>query len=320
METNKATGAFFELLDWLREVLLQDAVFLQKLYPRHPLFQDPVFQSPQFASFALQVENACHAAEEDSYVATIDRAIPAVAEKLRALSSQQTAANLWTERAFVELREQVQRLEKKMEELAKASYTITISPGRSTVTQRVEMPKRGRPRAPGRAPTATAMATAPRDDSTAPVPPSSSNAAEAERGPVLQPDTATRLPLPPVEPVAPSAPSVPRFEVPLDIRRIPDLWHLWRYGRAGMPSVESLEAKYGAAWRPKSQKSVFCGRKAIVDFILRKSRERDGLQSAAEHAPRVIAQMEELCPKWSLDKVTKAIKNGDLERRWPSEA
>jgi hypothetical protein len=30
--------------------------------------------------------------------------------------------------------------------------------------------------------------------------------------------------------------------------------------------------------------------------------------------------MEELCPKWSLDKVTKAIKNGDLERRWPPEA
>jgi hypothetical protein len=86
-----------------------------------------------------------------------------------------------------------------------------------------------------------------------------------------------------------------------------------------MPSIESLEANYGAAWRPKSQKSVFCGRKAIVDFILRKSRERGGAESAAEH-PRVIAQMEELCPKWSLDKVTKAIKNGDLERRWPPEA
>lgn len=310
VESNKAAGAFLELLDWFRDVLLQDAVFLQKLYPRHPLFQDPVFQSPQFAAFALQVEDACHAAEEDSYVATIDRAIPAVAEKLRALSSQQTAANLWIERAFVELTQQVQRLEKRMDELSRASYTVTISPGRSTVVQRLEMPKRGRPRAPGRAPAPTPTAAPSRGAAS----PQLSSTAEEEQGPVPQPATASLPPQPP-----PVEPNVPRFEVPLDIRCIPDLWRLWRYGRASMPSIESLEANYGAAWRPKSQKSVFCGRKAIVDFILRKSRERDGAESAAEHS-RVIAQMEKLCPKWSLDKVTKAIKNGDLERRWPPEA
>jgi len=57
-----------------------------------------------------------------------------------------------------------------------------------------------------------------------------------------------------------------------------------------MPSIESLEAEYGAAWRLKLQKSVFCGRKAIVDFILRKSRERGGEASAAEHS-RVIEQI-----------------------------
>jgi hypothetical protein len=50
VEANKAAGAFLELLDWFRDVLLQDAVFLQKPYPRHPLFQDPVFQGPQFAA------------------------------------------------------------------------------------------------------------------------------------------------------------------------------------------------------------------------------------------------------------------------------
>lgn len=310
VEVNKAAGAFLELLDWLRDVLLQDAVFLQKLYPRHPLFQDPVFQSPQFAAFALQVENACHTAEEDSYMATIDRAIPAVAEKLRALSSQQTAANLWIERSFVELTQHVQRLEKRIEELSRASYTVTISPGRSTVVQRLELPKRGRPRAPGRAPAPT-PSTAPCRRAVSPQ--SSSSIGEEEVTTAPQPGPVS------LPPQAPGQANIPRFEFPLDIGSIPDLWRLWRYGRAGMPSIESLEAGYGAAWRPKSQKSVFCGRKAIVDFILRKSRERGGEASAAEHS-RVIEQIEELCPKWSFDKVTKAIKNGDLERRWPSEA
>ncbi|KAK4118625.1 hypothetical protein N657DRAFT_651095 [Parathielavia appendiculata] len=130
-----------------------------------------------------------------------------------------------------------------MDELSKASYTVTISSGRSTVVQRLEMPKRGRPRAPGRGAPSPQLSTG-----------------DEEQGGVPQLTTAS-LPPPP----AAVASNVPRFEVPLDIRSIPDLWLLWRYGRAGMPSIESLEANYGAAWRPKSQKSVFCGRKAIVD-------------------------------------------------------
>ncbi|KJZ68699.1 hypothetical protein HIM_11913 [Hirsutella minnesotensis 3608] len=46
VEQNMAAGAFLELMEWLREVLLQDAVFLRESYPDHPLFQDPVFLVP----------------------------------------------------------------------------------------------------------------------------------------------------------------------------------------------------------------------------------------------------------------------------------
>ncbi|KAL2143661.1 hypothetical protein VTI28DRAFT_10168 [Corynascus sepedonium] len=125
-------------------------------------------------------------------MATIDRAIPAVAERLRALSSQQTATNSWIERSFVELTQHVQRLEKKIDELSKASYTATIGPGSNAAVHRLELPKRGRPRVPSR--------------------------------------------------------------------------RYWLY--PGF--VASME----------SQKSVFCGRKAIVDFILRKSPN-----AAAKQAP-----------------------------------
>ena len=204
-------------------------------------------------------------------MATIDRAIPAVAERLRALSSQQTATNSWIERSFVELTQHVQRLEKKIDELSRASYTATIGPGSNAAVHRLELPKRGRPRVPSRR-SALAPTMAPFRRSTSPQP--SSSTAEEEPAPISQPDPASLPQQAPVEA------NIPRFEFPLDIGYIPDLWRLWRYGKAGMPSIKSLEAEYGAAWRPKSQKSVFCGRKAIVDFILRKSPN-----AAAKQAP-----------------------------------
>ncbi|KJZ69940.1 hypothetical protein HIM_10663 [Hirsutella minnesotensis 3608] len=46
VEQNMAAGAFLELMEWLQEVLLQDAVFLRESYPDHPLFQGPVFSCP----------------------------------------------------------------------------------------------------------------------------------------------------------------------------------------------------------------------------------------------------------------------------------
>ncbi|KAM4067739.1 transcriptional activator of glycolytic enzymes domain-containing protein [Hirsutella rhossiliensis] len=65
-----AAGAFLELLEWLREVLLQDAVFLRESYPDHPIFQDPVFSCPEFEAQPYHGHS---------------KAIPVVAEKLRTL-------------------------------------------------------------------------------------------------------------------------------------------------------------------------------------------------------------------------------------------
>jgi hypothetical protein len=86
------------------------------------------------------MEDAYRIAEEDTYVATIDRAIPAIAEQLRTISSQHIASNLSTERAFIGLTNQVKELSKKVEDLSQVFYTISISPRRSTISQWLEMP------------------------------------------------------------------------------------------------------------------------------------------------------------------------------------
>jgi hypothetical protein len=299
VEPNKAAGAFFELLSWLREVVLQDAVFLRKHYPRHPIFRDPVFRSREFAAFATHIEDACRTAEEDSYVATLDRAIPAVAEKLRSLQSQQLAMNLAVDRMFYQLTMDVNKVSKQISDLSRVNYTVMISPGQSTISQRLEMPKRGHCGAPARlaTPTHTSRAAAPLH--TTPTP--TDEQAAAGQTP----------------PAAADGPQIPRFEFPLDLKSVRELWTVWKHGRAGMPSIESLEADYGSTWRPKHQKSVFSARKAIIDFIAQKARERGDEHDVGLHS-LVITRIEELCADLSLDKVRKAIKNGDLDRRWPT--
>ncbi|KAM4067503.1 centromere DNA-binding protein complex CBF3 subunit [Hirsutella rhossiliensis] len=68
-----AAGAFLELLEWLREVLLQDAVFLRESYPDHPIFQDPVFSCPEFEAFASKVQDTCTRDHEDSHTTVIQK-------------------------------------------------------------------------------------------------------------------------------------------------------------------------------------------------------------------------------------------------------
>ena len=54
-EQNKAAGAFLELLDWLRLVLLQDAPFFMAEFLDHPIFQSSIFHSLDFLAFASRV-------------------------------------------------------------------------------------------------------------------------------------------------------------------------------------------------------------------------------------------------------------------------
>ena len=82
-----------------------------------------------------------------------------------------------------------------------------------------------------------------------------------------------------------------------------------------MPSMESLEATWGSTWRPKLQKYVFCGRKAIVDFITRKLHELDGETNVAEH---LFSGLISFAPNGRLTRGRRQLKMG-IERNWLSD-
>jgi hypothetical protein len=55
---------FLDLLDWLRDILLQDAPVLQRQFPLFPLWRHPIFCHPDWRCFADNVLVAHNTADE----------------------------------------------------------------------------------------------------------------------------------------------------------------------------------------------------------------------------------------------------------------
>ncbi|XP_044717002.1 transcriptional activator of glycolytic enzymes domain-containing protein [Hirsutella rhossiliensis] len=118
-----AAGAFLELLEWLREVLLQDAVFLRESYPDHPIFQDPVSLAPSLKRSPAKFKTHAHG--------TTKTAIPR--------SFKSDPAEQLAERRHLDLLGASYELCTKLDEFAQATYTVTFSPGQGAAGQHAEI-------------------------------------------------------------------------------------------------------------------------------------------------------------------------------------
>lgn len=117
---NRATGAFIELLGWLRVVLLQDAAFLIRDFPEHPVFQDPVFHSEGFKEFATRVLRASEESREDSQSELLQNAMPAVAEKVRGVEAGVQGLKKTVETEISSLKAEIRLLKDEIHERNKA--------------------------------------------------------------------------------------------------------------------------------------------------------------------------------------------------------
>jgi hypothetical protein len=284
VEPNKAAGAFLELLEWLREVLLQDAVFLIQEYPDHPVFHDPVFSSPEFAAFASRVRETCQETHEDSHAIAIQKAVPAVAEKLRDVSTQQMGAEKLAEIRHKELVAEIRQLKDRVDEFSAASWTVTISPNGKHISQQYELPRKRRrvhgvtPFQPAGVPAISPAPVAP----VAPVAP-------------ITPEQLERLGS------ARKDPQPPSYCFPRDVTTVEQLLRLWRFGLAGMPSIHSLEKQWRSQWRSPKEKQYFSPMKSIIDEVVRRSQARR--QSEDDIAREMDAERS-----GSLDRLWKELK------------
>ncbi|KAF7125749.1 hypothetical protein CNMCM5793_002042 [Aspergillus hiratsukae] len=88
VEPNLAAGGFLELLQRLRVVFLQDSVLWRMEFPGHPIFRDPLFETAEYKAFELDVRGAITTAvEEDPHSIAIQKAVPAVNDRLRTMTA-----------------------------------------------------------------------------------------------------------------------------------------------------------------------------------------------------------------------------------------
>jgi hypothetical protein len=273
-EQNKAAGAFLELLDWLRLVLLQDAPFLMAKFPDHPIFQSSIFHSLEFSAFAARVRQASCDIQEDPHHIAIEKAIPAVSEKLCTLAAQLSTTDRLNIQRYHEVIERLERLERKVDDFSQVSWNISITPTGRHASQQFQYHAQGSPPQPITPPLPQVLG---------------------------QP---TRSPLKPVTLSSRSIDRPPQlYRLPRNTTSIVELVQIWHEGIAGMPSVSSLDQRWGARWRPVSEKAFYSTRKIIIDEVAR----RAAAKGLTEY--EVAREMDREKGSASLDKVMKLIRS-----------
>jgi hypothetical protein len=91
-------------------------------FPGHPIFQDPVFETPEYKAFELRVRGALAiAVEQDPHTIAIQKAIPAVSDRLRTMTGIIRNGQATHAQALCSLEDLLTtRIEQKIDKIASA--------------------------------------------------------------------------------------------------------------------------------------------------------------------------------------------------------
>jgi hypothetical protein len=115
---------------------------------------------------------------------------------------------------------------------------------------------------------------------------------------------------------APEAP-VPQYHMSRTIQTIPELWQEWTVGLQGQPSIEKLDELYGSRWRSgptaASERQFYSRRKTLITEIQRLARAIKAPPDEAAYSA-VVLQLESERKRAgaSLSKVIDALKKAYL--------
>jgi hypothetical protein len=134
VEPNLAAGGFLELLQRLRAVFLQDSVLWRMEFPGHPIFQDPLFETAEYKAFELDIRGAISAAvEEDPHSIAIQKAVPAVNDRLRTMTAVIQNGQVAHSQALRSLEgllvSQMEQLTGTINEFVSGTFTCQFVPG-----------------------------------------------------------------------------------------------------------------------------------------------------------------------------------------------
>ncbi|KAL2141917.1 hypothetical protein VTI28DRAFT_1802 [Corynascus sepedonium] len=230
---DKATGAVIELLNWLRDVFLQDA----------------------FNSFAAKIRGAELESFKEDRDTAIEKVIPEVSEKLKSLTAYQLTVEKAVERRHLELLQEVKQLKAQIADMCPIEYKVVTTFTPDGMLHRTEQFARRQGHDPN-------VSTRPLSR------PPRRGIATPLAGP---PPTVTSSPtvLEGAPPMTVLQQSPPQIQFPRTLRSVGDLYQLWRHGSGTMPSVDELEKRWGSRWRLRSERQLFSMRKLVIDEVVK---------------------------------------------------
>ena len=279
-----AAQGLLRLLGQLRTILLQDSAILQPLFPGHPLWSNPVFMREDYRQFAEAVRLA-NMQTEAPYKMRLRQTVPMVADQLRIVRQDVGAS---TDRLSTTVQKGLQDIKNQLEDLVsgKVGFIVRAVP-------------------PAQEAAAAAAATPPERDhdlslvDAVPVTAGSSSGSSEKRR-----DNADRDRQRDMGPAPAGMANMPAYQLSRTISTVPDLWREWTAGLGGGPSVQSLDASYGAKWQPTGTERMFyCRRKVIIDAINTRKRKRASSNAAVEEL-ELVRQRGQL----SLNGLSKLLK------------
>ena len=246
-------------------------------FPDHPIFQSSIFHSLDFLAFATRVREAsCSDTQEDPHSIAIEKAIPAVSEKLQILSTQLSTTHRLSTQQYHEVVKHLECLERKIDDFNRISWNISITPTDRHASQQFQYRTQGQGSPPP--PITPPLPQVLGHPSRSPVEPIILNSQSVDQPPLL-------------------------YRLPRNTTSIVELVQIWREGIGGMPSISSLEQRWGVRWRPISEKAFYSTRKVIIDEVTRRAKDK-GLTEY-----EVAKQIDREKGSASLDKVMKLIRS-----------
>ena len=283
VESDLAGQGFLRLLQELRTVFLQDSAILRPMFPSHPVWEHPLFETPAYRAFAAEVLVA-HAKTEVPEDLQLRTAMPVVEERLSTL--QQVIGgkvDYWGHRNSVKL----DIVDGHLQDMLQGRFEWTLTP-----TRRIN----------------------PAPPAAAAVQSNSTGLPAAEAASIdLQLQTASIATFPNFPDLvasnaADSAPSPPDFSMSRTLTTVAEAWQEWTAGIAGRPSIQSLDDAWGPAWRKlQKEKMFYCRRKVLINEIRKRAAGGDPC--------RAVSDLEQirLQGRRSLDALQKLLNRQQKE-------
>jgi hypothetical protein len=262
------------LLFYLREVILQDSVFLKRQFPRSPVWNHPVFQHKDYTLFEQQVLLLIDEGERPSQLALLAQAMPVLADYLKAIDARNEVRIADVLKEVRTAREQLVQ-----GQVTHASHVLGVLSAGFTVELK---------------PTTPASASAITLGSQSPTP------------------TSTPAPTPTPTPVAPAPSEPPQYRMCRTTKTVEELWREWTVGLQGEPAITALDSRWGSQWRAGRQSELqwYSLRLEVIKEIRRLAQSRRTSEEAAMRALDLQQQQS----GHSIDQLCKLLRRGRKAR------